>query len=185
MSTTTDPTVHSLQDVVTTHSKSGRLTGLVHGTATVTVGLIAGTFFDWSVSIMPALATSDDRTYVTVMQETIRVMNRGPLFVGTFIGAFVFTGAALVLQRRMGARAAVRWILAGLLLYLATLLITFGIHFPLNDTLDRAGDPDTIADLAALRAETEQAWVNAHTVRTIATALATACLCRSLWVRRG
>ncbi|WP_460390628.1 anthrone oxygenase family protein [Actinophytocola sediminis] len=161
------------------------MTGIVHGTATVTVGLIAGTFFDWSVSIMPALAESDDRTYVTVMQETIRAMNKGPLFVGTFIGAFVFTGAAALLQRRIGARAAVRWILAGLLLYLAAMLITFGVHFPLNDTLDKAGDPDKIADLAALREETEQSWVTAHTARTIAVTLATACLCRSLWVRRG
>ncbi|OLF09741.1 hypothetical protein BLA60_18340 [Actinophytocola xinjiangensis] len=168
-----------------TRSPSGRLTGIVHGTATVSVGLVAGLFFDWAVSIMPALAESDDRTYVTVMQETIRAMNKSPLFVGTFIGAFVFTGAALLLQRRAGAKAAVRWILGGLLLYLAALLITFGIHFPINDTLDKAGDPDTIADLAALRKDTEESWVNAHTARTIASALAAVCLIRSLWVRRG
>jgi uncharacterized membrane protein len=185
MSTKPNPAVQSFQDVVTTRSDSGRLTGIVHGAATVTVGLVAGIFVDWSVSIMPALSQSDDRTYVTVMQETIRAMNKGPLFLGTFMGAFVFTGAALLLQRRIGARAAVRWILAGLLLYVAALLITFGVHFPLNNTLDQAGDPDKIADIAALRAETEQAWNNAHTVRTIAVTLATACLCRSLWVRRA
>lgn len=165
-------------------TRSGRLAGLVHGAATLTTGLIAGFFFDWAITIMPSLAQSDDRIYVAVMQKTITTINNSPAFLFSFLGAFAFTGAAAILQHRLGARAAVRWILAAFVLYFVAVLITMVLHFPLNDALANAGDPDTIADIAALRADTEAPWTNAHLPRTIATTLALACLCRALWLRR-
>ncbi len=164
---------------------SGRLAGLVHGAATLTMGLIAGFFFDWAVSIMPALAQTDDRTFVVVMQKTITTINGSSTFLLSFMGAFVFTGAAAILQHRLGARAAVRWILAALALYMVAIVITMGVHFPLNEALASAGDPDKIADIAALRKDVEESWVNAHVVRTVATTLALIFLCRALWLRRG
>ncbi len=164
---------------------SDRLAGLVHGAATVCMGLIAGLFFDWAVAIMPALADSDDRTFVIVMQKTIAAMNNGPLFLLTLMGAFVFTGVAAILQYRLGARPVARWILAALVLYVVAIMITAAVHFPLNFALENAGDPDTIADIAALRQDVEGSWMSAHVIRTIATIGALACLCRSLWLRRG
>lgn len=172
------------QGVATGRRTGSGLAGFFHGAATLTVGLVAGIFFDWAVSIMPSLAQSDDRTYVVLMQKTVTTMNNSPLFLFSFMGAFIFTVVAAVFQHRLGARAAFRWIIAGLLLYLVAFLITMGVHLPINDTLEKAGDPDTI-DLAALRAETESSWVNAHTARTIAAVGALGCLCRALWVRRG
>jgi uncharacterized membrane protein len=176
---------HPPKAVVDSRASSDRLAGLTLGAGTVTMGLIAGMFFDWATSIMPALSQADDRTYVTVMQKTITTINNSPLFLFSLMGAFVFTGAAAILHHRLGARAAVRWILAALVLYVVAIMITAGVHFPLNDTLEHAGDPDKIADIAALRADTEGPWVNAHAARTVTATLALASLCRALWLRRG
>jgi uncharacterized membrane protein len=155
-----------------------KTSGWVLGGATVTMGLVAGFFFDWAATIMPALAQSDDRTYVLVMQKTITTINGGPLVPLVLLGALVLTAVAALLQR-----STARWIVAALVLYVVAVGITVGIHFPLNDTLERAGDPDTIANLAALRTSTEAAWVNAHLARTVAVVLALALLCRALWLR--
>ena len=160
-----------------------KTSGWVLGGAAVTMGLVAGFFFDWATSIMPALKQADDRTYVVVMQKTITTINGSPLVLLALAGALVLTGVAAILQRRVGALSAVRWILTALGLYVVALAVTVGIHFPLNDTLERAGDPDAIANLAALRESTESAWVNAHLVRTVAVVLALAALCRALWKR--
>ncbi|MBM7786830.1 anthrone oxygenase family protein [Tenggerimyces flavus] len=160
-----------------------RTSGWVLGGAAVAMGLVAGFFFDWAATIMPALERSDDRTYVVVMQQTTAAINGGALVPLVLAAALVLSGVAAILQYRVGARSAVRWILAALGLYVVALAVTVGIHFPLNDTLVNAGDPDAIANLAALRESTESAWVNAHLVRTVAVILALAALCRALWKR--
>ena len=159
--------------------------GWVLGSAAVTMGLVAGFFFDWATAIMPALAESDDRTYVVVMQKTITTINGSPLVLLVLMGALGLTALAGFLLYRLGARSAVRWTLAAFVLYVVAVGITVGIHFPLNDTLEHAGDPDRIANLPALRARTESAWVTAHLVRTGAALLAFALLCRALWLRPG
>jgi uncharacterized membrane protein len=173
----------SHQAVPNNGAGSDRMVGLTLGIGTVCLGMIAGMFFDWATSIMPALADADDRTYAIFMQKTITTINSSPLFLLALMGAFVSTGVAAILQNRLGAKAAFRWTLAGLALYVVAILITMGVHFPLNDTLEKAGDPDTI-DLAALRAETEDPWVAAHLARTAASVLGLAFLCRALWLRR-
>ena len=68
------------------------------------------------------------------------------------------------------------WILAGAVLYLVVLVITFAINVPLNDRLDAAGDPSRIGDLHAVREQFEAAWVRANAVRTLACTLAFGCL---------
>jgi uncharacterized membrane protein len=164
---------------------SGRSPGAVLGAATLTVGLVAGLFFDWAVAIMPSLARTDDQTFVVVMRETVMTMNGSPLFLLSFMGALLLTAAAVVLQYRRGARASGRWVLAALALYVVAAATTMGVHLPLNDTLESAGDPDRITDLAALRRDVETEWVNAHLVRTVAAVAALACLCRALWLGRA
>lgn len=159
------------------------LGGVALGAATVIVGMVAGIFFDWAVNIMPALSEVDDRTYVVFMQHTITTMNTSPVFLFTLMGAFVFTGAAAIVQFGLAARASAGWTLAALALYVMAMVITAVVHFPLNDTLENAGDPSTIQDLAGLREDTEGAWVLGHLVRTAAAMVALVCLCRALWLR--
>ena len=65
------------------------------------------------------------------------------------------------------------WVGAAFGLYLVVVIITIAIHVPLNDAIKAAGDPDRIADVAAVRAAFhESRWVAWNAVRAIATTAA-------------
>jgi uncharacterized membrane protein len=148
--------------------------------ATVTMGLVAGVFGDWAVTIMPGLHTTDDRTFVGAFQALERAIYNAP-FMFAFMGALAFTGVAAVLYLRGSGRSPLPWVAVAFGLYLAAFVITMVVHIPLNDGLVAAGDPDRIADLAAVRdAFDETRWVTWHAVRTIATTAAFGCLAWAL-----
>lgn len=149
--------------------------------ATVTMGLIAGFFYAWDVSVMPGLAPLDDRTFVGAFQAIDRAMMMNPLFMLAFMAALAFTGVAAILYRRAADHSVLPWVALAFGLYLATFVITMAIHEPLNDAIRPAGDPDGIADLAVVRdAFHETRWVAWNIVRTIATTAAFGCLAWAL-----
>jgi uncharacterized membrane protein len=153
-----------------------RWTGLVLGAATVAMALVAGLNYTFSVAVMPNLAGADDRTFVATMQR----FNENPVFPLTFTGALALTALAVGLQRWHGPRAAMHWTVAALVLYAIVLAVTAGIHIPLNEEIDQAGDPDRIADLAHVRDRFEDPWVAANIVRTLICTAAVAALARAL-----
>lgn len=136
--------------------------------ATLTTGLMAGLFFTFSVAVMPGLAQNDDRTFVGAMQGMNRSIQNGWFFLG-FMGALLFTAAATFFHLRGGSSKALPWIIAGLVLYIVVLVITFALNIPLNNELEAAGGghPDGIADLAGVRKHFESSWVALNHVRTI------------------
>jgi uncharacterized membrane protein len=134
--------------------------------ATFTMGLAAGLFYTFFFAVMPGLKSSDDRTFVTAMQWfNVKILNGW--FAIAFAGALVLTGLAAALHLGAGHRAALPWIIAALVLYALTLVITFAANVPLNNELAAAGDPDRIADLAAVRERFEGAWVRWNVLRTV------------------
>ena len=141
--------------------------------ATITTGLTAGVFGLYAHTIMRGLHGTDDRTFVGAFQAIDRAIIN-PLFMFTFFGALVFIVIAAVAHRH---GAALRWIVIAGVLYLVTVVITMAINVPLNDAIKAAGDPDGIADLAAVRANFHEArWVAWNLVRTLATTVAFGCL---------
>ena len=134
--------------------------------ATVCTGLMAGLFAAFSYSVMPGLARADDRTLLISMQR-INEAIQNPLFGLLFLGALAFTAIGVVLAARSGDRAPLPWLIAALVLYAATLAITFGGNIPLNNLIAGAGDPDRLTELAALRERFEGAWVRWNIVRTV------------------
>jgi uncharacterized membrane protein len=116
--------------------------------ATLTTGLMAGLYYAYAISVMLGLSMTDHRTFVSVMQQ-INVAILNPWFFVSFFGALVFTALAGVLHLPGDWRVVLPWIVAALILYVATLVITFGFNVPLNNELAAAGNPDRIADLAA------------------------------------
>ncbi len=58
---------------------------------------------------------------------------------------------AAVLYFRHDGRSVVPWVITAFVLYLVVVIITVAVHVPLNDDIKAAGDPDRIADLAAVR----------------------------------
>lgn len=157
----------------------GRKAGIVLAAATVAMGLIAGLYYGWAVSVMPGLAGLDDRAFVGAMQQLDGAI-RNPLFFATFLGALVLTGAAVHLQRRLGLRLATPWILAALILYGLGFLTTMAINEPLNIALVNAGDPSRIADPAGVRDAFEDTWVVWHIVRTVLSTASVGCLAYAL-----
>lgn len=152
-------------------------------TATLTTGLVAGLFYVFAHAVMPGLGRSDDRTFVSGFQAIDRAITN-PWFAFSFIGALVFTGLAAGLHLHAGGRAVLPWIIAGLVLNVVAVVITFRVHLPLNAAIQAAGAADRIADLAAVRARFEAPWVRWNVVRTAASIAAFACLAWAL-VRHG
>lgn len=143
--------------------------------ATLTTGLMAGLYYAYAISVMLGLSRTDDRTFVSAMQQ-INVAILNPWFFVSFFGALVFTALAGVLHLPGDWRAVLPWIVAALVLYVATLVITIGFNVPLNNELAAAGDADRIANLAAVRERFEASWVRWNIARAVASTAAFGCL---------
>lgn len=142
--------------------------------ATVTMGLAAGLFYTFSVSVMLGLRTADDRTFIDVMRRINVAIINGWFAVG-FVGALVFTALATALHLGGGASRVLVWVAAALVLYLITFVITIAVNVPLNNALDSAGPLDAI-DLAAARERFEQRWVRWNIARAVFSTAALGCL---------
>ncbi|GAA0677936.1 DUF1772 domain-containing protein [Kitasatospora atroaurantiaca] len=147
--------------------------------ATVCTGLTAGLFYAYACSVMLALGTVDDRTFVDVMQRINTAILNGWFAVG-FGGAAVFAVLAAVLHGRGDGRSVLPWIVAAIVLYGVMFVVTGVVNVPLNNELAAAGEPGGIADPAGLRAHVEGTWVRWNIVRTVASTAAFGCLAWAL-----
>ena len=163
---------------------AARTDGAVLCTATILMGLIAGFFYAYACSVMLGLAETDDRTFVLTMQS-INATVRNAAFAPSFFGSLVVTAVAAVMQWRRRDRAALRWIVAALVLYGGAFVITMGVSVPLNNELAGAGHPGLIENVATVRDDYEGPWVVWNIVRAVASTAAMACLVRALMVRNG
>ncbi|WP_079161480.1 DUF1772 domain-containing protein [Streptomyces fodineus] len=138
--------------------------------ATITMGLIAGVFYIFACAVMPALARSDDRTYVEVMRD-INTVIQNPVFFLGFMGALLLTGVSAWQLRRTPCA---RWAGAALLSYALVFFVTAAFNIPLNNALAAKGDPH------ALRDHFEGPWVAWNVVRALGSTLALGLLTRAL-----
>lgn len=155
-----------------THPRETATGKLVLGAATVAMGLIAGVFYIFACAVMPALARSDDRTYVEVMRN-INTVIQNPVFFLSFMGALVLTGVSAWWSR---GSASARWVWAALVAYALVFLVTVAFSIPLNNALAAKGDP------SALRTHFEGPWVAWNVVRAVGSTAAVAFLTRALLV---
>jgi uncharacterized membrane protein len=155
---------------------------VVLGGAVVTMGLLAGLFYSYACSVMPGLHASADRTVVDAMQNINKAIEN-PVFFATFMGGPALATWALVAERRRGSDEHARWILAGVALAGAGLIVTFAFNIPLNNALEQAGDPATISNIAKVRADFETPWIIWNLVRSVAFAGSFGCLAYALFGR--
>ncbi len=140
--------------------------------ATIAMGLMAGVFGLYSHTLMPGLARTDDRTFVSAFQSIDHAI-LNVWFIPVFIGALVLTGAAALLHLGDNGQSIVAWIVAAFVLYVVVVIITVAVNVPLNDAIKAAGDPDSINDLAEARRRFDEArWARWNLVRTLATTAA-------------
>ncbi|MFD3698836.1 DUF1772 domain-containing protein [Streptomyces sp. NPDC058646] len=154
--------------------------------ATMTTGLLAGFFVNWSNAVMPGLRNVDDRTFVEAFRALDAAITN-PLFLGVgFMGTLLFTGLSVVLHLRAGQRPVLMWAGAALVCCLVVFAITFGIHEPLNEKIRTATASDSGAALTAVRAQLDEAtWTTWNTVRAVAATIGFGCLAWTLVIRRG
>lgn len=154
--------------------------------ATMTTGLIAGVFVNWSNTVMPGLSTVDDRTFVVAFRALDAAITN-PLFLGVgLLGSLLFTGLSVVLHLRAGQRPVLMWAGTALVCVLAVLTITFAVHEPLNEKIRTATEPGSNAELAAVRAQLDETmWTAWNTVRAVAATIGFGCLTWALVIHRG
>jgi uncharacterized membrane protein len=146
--------------------------------ATMTMGFVAGAFALYAHAIMPGLRSTDDHTFVAAFQSIDRAIIN-PWFMATaFVGALIFTAAAVATTV---GRAALPWVAVALGLYLIAFVITVAVNVPLNDAIKAAGNPDHIRDLAGVRARFHEArWAAWNLIRVVASTGAFGCLAWAL-----
>jgi uncharacterized membrane protein len=148
--------------------------------AALTVGLMAGIFAAFALSVMRGLARTSDGTFVEVMRRiNVEIMN--PWFLFCFLGGAVFTLLALFFSVRGYAtgdprRDAIGWMIAAFVLYGLSVAVTVLVNTPLNGAL-AASDP---AEPAAARAPFEKRWVQFNAVRTVTAVASFICLAWAL-----
>ncbi|MEV0336685.1 anthrone oxygenase family protein [Nocardia sp. NPDC050717] len=148
--------------------------------AVLSTGLIAGVFYAYAISVMPALARTGDRTLIEVMQK-VNVVIINPWFMLGFMGTVGFTALATVLSLGSQHRATLVWLGIALALNVIAFGVTVALNVPLNDALDAAGDPAAIIDAAAVRADYEAAWVRWNILRAVLHTAAFLVLCGALF----
>ncbi|QXE33129.1 DUF1772 domain-containing protein [Streptomyces sp. GMY02] len=147
--------------------------------ATITMGLMAGLFFAYDISVMPGLAKTDDRTYVEAMQNFNALIDGNGLFGMAFIGALLAAAIAAFLEHRRGRRGTALWIGAAAVLYLVALMITFSVNIPLNNDLAAIGDAAKATDFSVVE-KFKGTWATTNIVRTLLCTAALGFLARAL-----
>ncbi|MER5889406.1 DUF1772 domain-containing protein [Streptomyces sp. NPDC001941] len=147
--------------------------------STITVGLMAGLFFTFDVSIMPGLAKTNDRVYVEAMQNFNALIDGSGLFALVFIGALLATGAAAFIEYKRGRRGAALWAGVAAALYLIALLVTFSVNIPLNTQLADLGNPAKIHDFSLVD-KFKGVWETTNIMRTLLCTVALGCLAHAI-----
>ncbi|MEU3063393.1 anthrone oxygenase family protein [Streptomyces subrutilus] len=147
--------------------------------STVLVGLMAGLFFAFDVSVMPGLAAGDERTYVTAMQAFNKAIDGNGLFGMAFILALLVSGASAIVEFRKGRRNVAVWVAAAAVAYFVVLMITFSVNIPLNNELAAVGDAAQLKDFSIVD-KFKGTWVTTNILRTLLCTVALTGLSRAL-----
>lgn len=167
MSTTSPTTLTASASPGPTDQLGGVLTDGTASTvaAVVLLGLSAGFFVTYTISVTRGLAVVGDPAYVESFQA-INDRVRTASFATFFFGAAPMALLAAVQQR--GA-ARVLLLLAVLVYLVGVIGVTFAGNIPLNDALAEQTDP---AGWSAARAAFEERWNQLNAVRSGSSLLA-------------
>lgn len=133
----------------------------------VSVGLMAGLFFSWSVSVMTGLRKLPDREFLSSMQAMNRAI-QNPLFFLFFFGAFILLLVDCFYLFEKGTSSF--YLLIGSLLTYGVLVLgltMFG-NVPLNNRLDAFRiNTASLESMKQLRDAFESRWNVYNNIRTV------------------
>jgi uncharacterized membrane protein len=148
---------------------------LVVAGAVVTTGLLAGLYYGYACSVMPALRGADDPTFDEVMQR-INVAILNGWFMVSFLGSPALSVLAVGLDLGDGGSSVLPWLVVAAVLNLASFLVTAATNVPLNNALAAAGATGSFADPSSARSGFERPWVRSNVVRAVASTAGLAAL---------
>ncbi|MFC9297994.1 anthrone oxygenase family protein [Streptomyces sp. NPDC057011] len=160
-------------------AERGKVATVLLLVSTVLVGLMAGLFFAFDVSVMPGLAAGDERTYVTAMQNFNSAIDGNGLFGMAFVLALLASVASAIVEFRKGRRGVAIWVGAAAIAYFIVLMITFSVNIPLNNELADAGDAAKLTNFDIVE-KFKGTWVSTNIVRTLLCTVALTALSRAL-----
>ncbi len=134
--------------------------------AVVLVGLSAGLFYGWSVSVIPGTQRVSDSTYLQTMQNINRAI-LNPAFFLVFFGSVVLLFISSFTH--YGTNKTVFWLLLGSsVLYLGGMVGVTGLgNVPLNNQLDVLNLAElSSGEMAAFRKLYENKWNRLNHIRT-------------------
>ncbi|WP_331746457.1 DUF1772 domain-containing protein (plasmid) [Streptomyces sp. NBC_00868] len=147
--------------------------------STVLVGLMAGLFLAFDLSVMPGLAAGDEGTYVTAMRNFNAAIDGNALFGAVFLLALAAPVASAVVEYRAGRRGTALWAAVAASAYLVALVITFTVNIPLNNELVGGGPVAGMTDFSIVE-KFKTTWVATNIVRTLLCTAALVALARTL-----
>lgn len=145
--------------------------------ATVTTGVTAVVYANFSARVMPSLGRMTNAAGISKMQGFNRTAEQAP-FMLCFFGAAVAGGYLIYRVIRSDRSVPDILLAAGGSAYLAGLLLTIAYNVPLNDKLAKL-DPHAASSVAVWR-DYLQNWTAANTVRTVCSAAAVVLLIAGL-----
>lgn len=160
-------------------AQRGKVATVLLLVSTVLMGLMAGLFFAFDVSVMPGLAAGDERTYVTAMQNFNSAIDGNGLFGMAFVLALLVSAASAVVEFRKGRRGVALWVGAATIAYFVVLMITFSVNIPLNNELADAGNAAKLTDFSIVD-KFKGTWVATNIVRTLLCTVALTAFSRAL-----
>ena len=148
------------------------------------VALMAGLFYSFSISVMPALSRTENKTFVEVMQQINRVIIN-PYFGIAFFGSIIFTIVNVYFQFREGVDVKFYLTIASALIFLiGTIGVTFFGNVPLNNALDVVNIANE-TDVEKARISFERIWNLLNNIRSISALISLILLIIPLVMREG
>lgn len=153
------------------------LSDLSLAAATLCTGLMAGLFFSFSCSVMPALKGVPDKEFITTMQSINRAI-QNPVFFIVFFGCLLLLPASAYLNYSSTAPPVFRLALAATVIYFIGVFgVTVFGNIPLNNALDKFNMDGASAEMITQqRVAFEARWKSLNTIRTASSILSFALL---------
>jgi len=135
---------------------------------TVIMGLTAGIFYCWSVSVTPGLALLSDKEYITTFQQLNKAI-QNPLFFICIMGTMFLLPLSTWVYYQKPLPLSFWLLLAASIIYFVGVMgVTMGANVPMNNEMDVFNTATaTIAEISAKRIGFEAKWNFLNNIRTI------------------
>ena len=134
---------------------------------TVIMGLTAGIFYCWSVSVTPGIALLPDKEYITAFQQLDKAIIN-PLFMICFMGLALLLPVCTWVHYQKPQPLRFWLLLAASVLYIVGVVgITMTANVPMNESLSTFNtETATAAEISARRLAHEGRWNYLNNIRT-------------------